>query len=106
MKQFIPSRSIEFIDNRISRFIAQYGKCAVIGIELGLDDWYCHDKTTYYLTKDDSYRNLTILNESVHRLIHKRNQEKIQVLLNALKLNKKQLEKVHELSEQCLNGVI
>ena len=35
MKQYIPSRSIEYNDNRISRFIAQYGKCAITGIELG-----------------------------------------------------------------------
>ena len=106
MKQFIPSRSIEYNDNRISRFIAQYGKCAVTGIELGLDDWHCHHKTPYHLTKDDSYGNLMIVHQSVHRLIHMRNQEKIQVLLNALKLNKKQLKKVNELREQCLNGAI
>ena len=87
MKQFISSRSIEYNDNRISRFIAQYGKYIVIGIELGLDDWHCHHKTPYHLTKDDSYGNLMMLHESVHRLIHMRNQEKIQVLLNVLKLN-------------------
>ena len=106
MKQFIPSRSIEYNDNRISRFIAQYGKCAVTGIELGLNDWHCHHKTPYHLTKDDSYGNLMILHESVHRLIHMKNQEKIQVLLNALKLNKKQLKKVNKLREQCLNEAI
>jgi len=106
MKQFIPNRSIEYNDNRISRFIAQYGKCAVTGIELGLDDWHCHHKTPYHLSKDDSYGNLLILHESVHRLIHMRNNEKIQVLLNALKLDKKQLKKVNELREQCLNEPI
>ncbi len=51
-------RSIEYNDNRISRFIAQYGKCAVTGIELSLNDWHCHHKTPYYLSKDDSYGNL------------------------------------------------
>ena len=29
MKNFIPNRSIEYNDNRISKFIAQYGKCAI-----------------------------------------------------------------------------
>ena len=106
MKQFIPSRSIEYNDNRISRFIAQYGKCAVTGIELALNDWHCHHKTPYHLTKDDSYGNLMIVHESVHRLIHMRNQEKILVLLNVLKLNGKQLKKVNELREQCLNEAI
>nr|BAA82060.1 IepA [Priestia megaterium] len=89
MKQFIPSRSIEYNDNRISRFIAQYGKCAVTGVELGLDEWHCHHKTPYHLTKDDSYGNLMILHKSVHLLIHLRDLEKIQVLLNSLKLNEK-----------------
>ena len=60
MKQFIPNRSIEYNDNRISRFIAQYGKCAITGIELGMNDWHCHHKTPYHLTKDDSYGNLMI----------------------------------------------
>lgn len=106
MKQFIPSRSIEYNDNRISRFIAQYGKCAVTGIELGMDDWHCHHKTPYHLTKDDSYGNLVILQESVHRLIHMRNKEKIQALLNAFGLNEKQLKKVNELREQSLNEAI
>ncbi|GGK09559.1 hypothetical protein GCM10007063_35050 [Lentibacillus kapialis] len=106
MKQFIPSRSIEYNDNRISRFIAQYGKCAVTGIELGMDDWHCHHKTPYHLTKDDSYGNLVIVHEPVHRLIYMRNQEKMQVLLDALKLNEKQLKKVNELREQCLNEAI
>ena len=106
MKQYIPSRSIEYNDNRISRFIAQYGKCAITGIELGRGDWHCHHKTPFHLTKDDSYGNLMILHQSVHRLIHMRNQEKIQVLLNVLKLNEKQLKKVNELREQCLNEAI
>ncbi|MEN3156393.1 MULTISPECIES: group II intron reverse transcriptase/maturase [Bacillales] len=106
MKQFIPSRSIEYNDNRISRFIAQYGKCAVTGVELGLDEWHCHHKTPYHLTKDDSYGNLMILHKSVHLLIHLRDLEKIQVLLNSLKLNEKQLTEVNKLRKQCLNEAI
>lgn len=106
MKQFIPSRSIEYNDNRISRFIAQYGKCAVTGIELSPNDWHCHHKTPYHLTRDDSYGNLMILHESVHRLIHMKNHEKIEVLLNALKLDTKQLQKLNKLREQCLNETI
>ncbi|MGY0695032.1 group II intron reverse transcriptase/maturase [Virgibacillus sp. FSP13] len=106
MKQYIPSRSIEYNDNRISRFIAQYGKCAITGIELGMDDWHCHHKTPFHLTQDDSYGNLMILHQSVHRLIHMRHQEKIQVALKALKLSEKQLKKVNELREQCLNEAI
>ncbi len=53
MKNFIPNRSIEYNDNRISKFIAQYGKCAISGMELGKNDWHCHHKNPYHLSKDD-----------------------------------------------------
>jgi RNA-directed DNA polymerase len=106
MKNFIPNRTIEYNDNRISKFIAQYGKCAITGVELGTNDWHCHHKIPYHLTKDDRYSNLTVLHESVHRLIHIKDIGKIQNLLKLLKLNKKQLEKVNELRKQCRNYTI
>jgi len=106
MKQFIPQRSIEYNDNRISRFIAQYGKCGVTGGELSFNDWHCHHKTPYHLSQDDSYGNLIIVHESVHRLIHLKDLVKIKVLMNVLNLDKKQLKKLNELREQCLNEAI
>jgi len=106
MKQFIPNRTIEYNDNRISRFIAQYGKCAVTGMELSLNDWHCHHKTPYHLTKDDSYANLIILHESIHRLVHLSDREKINCLVKALKISKKQKEKVNALRKQCKNEAI
>lgn len=106
MKQFIPQRSIEYNDNRISRFIAQYGKCAVSGVELSFNDWHCHHKTPYYLSQDDSYGNLIIVHESIHRLIHLKDLEKIKVLMKVLHLDKKQLKKINELREQFLNEAI
>ena len=38
------SRSIEYADNRISLYAAQYGKCAVTGRELEFDEIHCHHK--------------------------------------------------------------
>lgn len=106
MKQFIPQRTIEYNDNRISRFIAQYGKCAVTGVELSFNDWHCHHKTPYYLSQDDSYGNLTVVHELIHRLIHLKDPEKIKDLMKVLNLDKKQLEKLNELREHCLNVTI
>ena len=106
MKHFIPNRTIEYNDNRISRFIAQYGKCAVTRMELGLNDWHCHHKTPYHLTKDDSYANLVVLHESIHRLVHLKDHEKINCLVKALKITQKQKEKVNALRKQCKNGAI
>lgn len=106
MRNFIPNRTIEYNDNRISRFIAQFGKCAVMGTELGINDWHCHHKNPYHLSKDDTYANLVVLHETIHRLVHLKNREKINPLLKALKLTEKQKEKVNELRKQCNNEPI
>src|SRR5690606_21162196 len=97
MKSFIPNRTIEYNDNRISKFVAQYGKCAISGVELGFNDWHCHHKNPYHLSKDDSFSNLVILHESVHRLVHMKDNDKIKVLLKVLHLSKKQMVKLNEL---------
>ena len=78
----------------------------MFGGELSFDDWHCHHRNPYYLSQDDSYSNLIILHESFHRLIHLKDLEKIQVLMKVLQLDKKQLMKVNELREQCLNEAI
>ncbi|MDR7077381.1 hypothetical protein J2Y03_002405 [Neobacillus niacini] len=52
MKNFIPNRTIEYNDNRKSKFIAQYGKCAVTGTELGKSDWHCHHKIPFHISKE------------------------------------------------------
>ena len=106
MKSFIPNRSIEYNDNRISKFIAQYGKCAISGMELGKNDWHCHHKNPYHLSKDDSYLNLVILHETVHRLVHLKDDDKIKAIIKVLKLSKKQMEKLNELRLQCHNQAI
>jgi RNA-directed DNA polymerase len=106
MKSFIPNRTIEYNDNRISKFISQYGKCAISGVELGISDWHCHHKNPYHLSKDDTFSNLVILHEAVHRLVHLKDNEKIKTLMNVLKLTKKQKEKLHELRLQCKNEAI
>jgi RNA-directed DNA polymerase len=106
MNSFIPNRSIEYNDNRISKFVAQYGKCAISGMELGKNDWHCHHKNPYHLSKDDSFSNLVILHESVHRLVHMKDKVKISALLKILKLSKKQIEKLNDLRLQCHNQAI
>jgi RNA-directed DNA polymerase len=106
MKNYIPNRTIEYNDNRISRFIAQYGRCAVSGVELGLNDWHCHHKNPYHLSKDDRYSNLIVVHEAVHRLVHLKDVDKIKALLYVLQLNKKQKQKANELRKQCNNDTI
>jgi RNA-directed DNA polymerase len=106
MRNFIPNRTIEYNDNRISKFIAQYGKCAITGVELGKSDWHCHHKNPFHLSRDDSYSNLIVIHEAVHRLVHLKDTDKIKALLKVLKLNKKQKKKLNELRNQCNNKSI
>lgn len=86
--------TIEFADNRISKFIAQKGRCAVTGEELILSEMHCHHIIPYHESKSDSYENLVIVTEEVHRVIHATQSETIEELL---KLNPKQKEKLNEL---------
>lgn len=89
--------TIEFADNRISKFIAQKGRCAVTGEELILSEMHCHHIIPYHESKSDSYENLVIVTEEVHRVIHATQSETIEELLKYLKLNPKQKEKLNEL---------
>lgn len=44
MKTSTPTGSVEFMDNRLSLWCAQYGKCAITGRELMVDEIHCHHK--------------------------------------------------------------
>ena len=106
MRNYIPNRSIEYNDNRISKFIAQYGKCAILGEELGTNDCHCHHINPYHISKDDSYSNLIILNKTIHQLIHLKDKAKIEKFFKAVKLSNKQIEKVNNLRLKCNNEII
>lgn len=106
MRNYIPNRSIEYNDNRISKYIAQYGKCAILGEELGINDWHCHHINPFHISKDDSYSNLIVLNKAIHQLIHLKDKIKIEKFLKAGKLSGKQLEKINNLRLKCNNEII
>lgn len=50
-----PRRSVEYMDNRISLYAAQYGRCAVTGKELWLDEIHCHHKQPLCRGGTDKY---------------------------------------------------
>jgi len=97
MRAKVVGRSIEYMDNRISLYVAQYGKCAVTGQELVLDEIHCHHKTPVKMGGNDRYENLIILHKSVHRLLHATQPETICCYLSQLKLNSKQKAKLNKL---------
>ena len=93
-KAVIPNRSIEYLDNRVSLYAAQYGKCAVTGRMLWIDEIHCHHKKPTSQGGTDEYKNLVIVHKDVHALIHAVKLETIQAYLDKVKPNKSQLGKI------------
>jgi len=107
MRNPIPYRTAAYNDNRISLYCAQYGKCAVTGRKLEIKEIHCHHKLPKYLGGTDEYKNLVIISEDVHRLIHATSPETIRKYLEKLKLDPKQFKKLEKLRslakvESCL----
>lgn len=107
MRNPIPFRTAAYNDNRISLYCAQYGKCAVTGRKLEIKEIHCHHKLPKYFGGTDEYKNLVIISEDVHRLIHATSPETIRKYLEKLKLDPKQLKKLEKLRslakvESCL----
>ena len=92
-----PRRSVEYMDNRISLYAAQYGRCAITGKELWIDEIHCHHKLPVKSGGDDSYSNLVIVHKDVHRLIHATDNDTIAAYLNRIELDKKALAKLNVL---------
>lgn len=90
-------QSVEYNDNRIALYVAQKGKCAVSGVELEANQVDCHHKKPLSLDGDDSYKNLIIVSDVVHILVHSSNDRTIRKYLEVFKPNKKQLEKLNKL---------
>lgn len=99
MRNPVLDKSIEFADNRISLFAAQYGRCAVSGTVLMPYDIRCHHKVPLESGGTDQYTNLVLITETVHLLIHATAETTIQKYLQELQLNKKQLAKLNRLRE-------
>lgn len=89
--------TVEFNDNRISLYVAQKGNCSITGEYMFPWDMHCHHKKLWSETKDDSYKNLTLVKPEVHRLIHATKESTINELLSTLRLNEHALQKLNKL---------
>ena len=97
MKNPVRGRSIEYTDNRISLYAAQYGKCAVTGQIMNAHDIHCHHKVPVSMGGTDEYANLVLVLKDVHVLIHASSETTIKRYLCELKLEKSQLDKLNKL---------
>lgn len=89
--------TVEYADNRISKFVAQYGKCAITGIELEMDNIHCHHINPRKKEHNDSYDNLIIVDKGIHKLIHATDPSIAMKHLTKYKLNEEQIKKVNKL---------
>lgn len=105
-REVIPNRSIEYLDNRVSLYAAQYGKCAVTGRILWIDEIHCHHKKPTSQGGTDEYNNLVIVHKDVHMLIHAVKPETIQAYLDKVKPDKSQLEKINKFRMSAGNPAI
>ncbi len=99
MRNPVLGRSIEYADNRISLFAAQYGRCSVSGKTLLPHNVHCHHKLPLKDGGTDQYSNLVLVTEEVHILIHATQDETVKAYLKQFQLNKKQMKKLNHFRE-------
>ena len=95
--QIKPNQSIEFLDNSVSKFSMQNGKCAISRLPLTSETLSCHHIIPKHLGGTDMFNNIVIVDNFVHKLIHATNTLMINKCLYILKLKPKQLEKLNKL---------
>ena len=97
MENIFDGQRDEFYNNKIALYSGQNGKCFITGEPLEIGDMHCHHKTPYHKSKDDSYGNLVLITTNVHRLLHAKKAVTIQVYLDIIKPDKKQMAKITRL---------
>ncbi|EJQ92968.1 hypothetical protein II1_05318 [Bacillus cereus MC118] len=85
---YMNHRTVEYNDNRISKFVAQYGKYAITKQELGLIGWHCHHKVPLEFDGKDDYENLVIVLEDIHVAIHHDDSERAKSILAKYEIGK------------------
>lgn len=99
--------SVEYADNRISLFSAQWGKCAVSDREFQTtDEIHCHHIVPKSRGGTDRYENLVLVTSTVHKLIHATDAATINRYLNACNLDSKQLKKLNQYRKSVGNAEI
>lgn len=106
MKSSNYERSIEYVDNRISKYSIQKGKCAITGVYLEYKDIHCHHIVPTSKNGTDKFSNLIIVHKDIHVLIHATNTDIILRYLNVFKLTNKQIQRLNKLRVKVGNSVL
>lgn len=81
MESNIPSRSVEYMNNRISRYSMKNGNCEITGSFLQAHNVHCHHYIPLQLGGSDKFNNLRILHKDVHKIIHMTDAVKMNTLM-------------------------
>ncbi|WP_019412380.1 reverse transcriptase domain-containing protein, partial [Paenisporosarcina sp. TG20] len=101
MESIIPTRSVEYMDNRISRYSMKKGKCEITGMFLQAQNVYCHHYIPKHLGGNDKFNNLRILQKEVHELIHITDKIKMNTLIKTLGITESMIEKINKYRVKC-----
>ncbi|MHB8061761.1 MAG: group II intron reverse transcriptase/maturase [Ruminiclostridium sp.] len=101
MRSSVVYSSVEYVDNRISLYAAQYGRCAITGEQLAFEDIHCHHIIPVKLGGNDRYQNLIIIHKEIHKLIHATQKDTIDKYLSEFQLSKTMLKKLNKLREKA-----
>lgn len=102
----VVGQTVEYNDNRLSLYVAQGGKCAILGTEIDIDRIHCHHIIPKEYGGTDEYSNLIIVDKNMHILIHATKEETITKYLGQVTLTKKQLEKLNKLRSCAKTSLI
>lgn len=95
------TNSVEYMDNRISRYSMKNGMCEITGNFLTSEDVHCHHYKPKALGGGDNFHNLRIIHKDVHILIHATLTETIEKYLNKIKPNEAALNKINKYRQMC-----
>ncbi len=105
-KNPVQGETVEFNDVRISRYIGQYGKCAVSHVPLEIGNMELHHITPRCQGGSDHYSNVAFVTMPVHKLVHSTNTETILKYLVMCQLDEKQLKKLNKFRKAVGNDPI
>jgi group II intron reverse transcriptase/maturase len=100
MESSIPNQSVEYMDNRMSRYSMMMGICEITGMYLFASDVYCHHYIPLYLGGSDKFNNMRILHKEVYELIHHTHKETIEVLMKRLGITELMKIKINQYREK------
>lgn len=101
MRKTVKSESLEFNDNRVSKYSVQRGRCKILKLPLELDEVSCHRIVPKALGGNDKYQNLVIMHLNIHKLVHTKNVEVAKKVAQKLKLS---VDQIHDVWKKLYDG--